>query len=564
MTAFVFVTTMLAAAPTTIAVSPASACSPGGVLERELRRAPVRFVEGEAELTLRLDPEGGGHRLRVTDLEGVTAIERLLPTPSCDEAAVAAALIIDRALRDIVVRLPAQDGGARPRREVSTKNAGAGDPAARSATAEPGTTGVAERTTTSAGPSAAPPADRLANAAPVDAAKTPATDRGAVNATPDPTKTPAAKTPPTDRAAVNDMPSPTKTAATNAAPTDPARTTPPGASAKTPGALPPRVSPPTTRDSTTPDRDTTPETPPIPPPSRPPSGSPTTSAPPPIGAPARTAATEAPPVPPTGSAPPASAATRGTTAPGAGPPTPLSNATTTGPTPPPVSTPPSLSSAPPLVSATPAPVITDETSGISPAPSTVLVSTAREVAPPVEQHPRPSGPRFELTAGAGFSTPTPSTLSLLLSLDAAFRLVGPWRVGVLGAFSFGGSTPVIDEQNRTRGALATQSLFVLPHAMACLDTPVELCAGLRGGLRLSAGTAGGPFLFQTRTVFAPAPSLGPGARAAFAIGPVVIALDVTGLVNLATPALAVEGLATRVETPRFELLVHLSAGGRSR
>lgn len=171
---------------------------------------------------------------------------------------------------------------------------------------------------------------------------------------------------------------------------------------------------------------------------------------------------------------------------------------------------------------------------------------------------------FELTAGGGLAAPTPATVSLLLSLDGALRLPSVWRFGLLGAFSFGGSAPVIDEQGRTRGTLSTQTLFLLPHAMACLDTTVEVCGGVRAGARLAAGTAAGPFLFQTRTAFAPAPTAGLGARAAFAIGPVVLALDVTGLVNLTTPALGVEGLTASIETPRLELLLHLSAGGRSR
>lgn len=510
MTAFVLMTTMLAAAPTTIAVTPAATCSPRSVLERELRRAPVRFVDDDAELTLRLEPERGGHRLRVTDLEGVTAIDRLLPTSSCDEAAVAAALIVDRALRDIVVRLPALDGGAR-RREASTKTAG---PATLVEPPKPGSP-VADGGATE--PPAPPrPTVGASRETPSDAAKTPTTDRGATEV------------------------------ARNA---DPARGTPRVTPGARPSVAPATERPTTTRNAASPERrepptrgrDATPETPPIPPP---------------LSASSTGVGPNAPTPPPTSALP---------TPPLASPPTRVGPDAATPPIPPPPTSAvptPSAPPAPPLIPAA-APAITEETSGLIPAPSAVIVSGAREAAPPVEQR-LSSGLRFELTAGGGFSTPTPSTLSLLLTLDAAFRLRGPWRLGVLGAFSFGGSTPVIDEQGRERGALSTQALFVLPHALACLDTPIELCAGVRGGLRLAAGTAGGPFLFQTRTVFAPAPSLGPGVRAAFAIGPVVIALDLTGLVNLATPALTIEGLATRVETPRFELLVQLSAGGRSR
>ncbi|MBM4777526.1 MAG: hypothetical protein GQE15_07455, partial [Archangiaceae bacterium] len=97
---------MLAAAPTTIAIDGSTACAPRQVLERELRRAPVQFVEGAAALIVRLAPEGASHRLLVRDASGAIVIERVLPTAACQEAGVAAALIIDRALRDIVVRLP--------------------------------------------------------------------------------------------------------------------------------------------------------------------------------------------------------------------------------------------------------------------------------------------------------------------------------------------------------------------------------------------------------------------------------------------------------------------------
>ena len=212
----------------------------------------------------------------------------------------------------------------------------------------------------------------------------------------------------------------------------------------------------------------------------------------------------------------------------------------------------------------PPPPITDVASGaLAPLPG-LLVSAPRENDAPVEHQLRPDGVRFELVAGGGFSAPTPATLSLLLGLDAALHLTPRWRVGLLGAFSFGGSTPVVDEQGRSRGTLSGQTLFVLPHAMACLDLPIELCGGARAGLRLAAGTAAGPYIFQTRTVFAPAPTIGPGARATFAIGPLVLALDVTGLVNPWTPALGVEGLVGSIETPPVEVLVQLSAGGRTR
>ncbi|MBL8933237.1 MAG: hypothetical protein JNM69_01710, partial [Archangium sp.] len=117
------VVAMLAAAPTTIAVDGSAACAPREVLTRELRRAPVQFVERDATLVVRLIPEGAAHRLVVRDAGGASVIERVLPTASCQEAGVAAALIIDRALRDIVVRLPPSATKDATTKDATTKDA---------------------------------------------------------------------------------------------------------------------------------------------------------------------------------------------------------------------------------------------------------------------------------------------------------------------------------------------------------------------------------------------------------------------------------------------------------
>jgi hypothetical protein len=477
-TAAVLVTALMAAGPsTTVAVAPGP-CAPRAALERELRRAPVRFVDDDAELTIRLDAEGAGHHLRVLDVDGVEVMERLLPTPSCDEAAVAAALIIDRALRDIVVRLPVLDGGVRRRRRVERPP----EPPRPTTPVEP-VAPVEPKPPPEPGTAKKPPRER------------PPARRDPVVATPPemPTRPPAQpnREPTTPETPPIPLPARPATAETN-----PPSARPP-AIAETAPARPPSIA----------------ETPPA---ARPPAGAETPRPP---------ATPETPPIPP--ARPPAVVAT-------------------------PVSVPP------------PPPPITNVASGAWPPGPRLLVAAAPVADAPIEQQLRPGGGRFELLAGAGFATPTPATLSLLLGLDAAFRLGTPWRVGLLAAFSFGGSTPVVDELGRARGTLSGQTLFVLPHAMACLDSAVELCGGVRAGVRLAAGTAAGPYIFQTRTVFAPAPTVGPGARVALVIGPVVLALDVTGLVNVTTPGLGVEGLSAAIATPRFELLVQASAGGRTR
>ena len=149
----------------------------------------------------------------------------------------------------------------------------------------------------------------------------------------------------------------------------------------------------------------------------------------------------------------------------------------------------------------------------------------------------------------------------MFSADAALQF-RPWRAGLLGAFSLGGSTPVTDETGRARGTLSSQTLYLLPFAMACSDTTLQLCGGLRVGARLDIGSASGPLLFQTRTAFAPAPATGVAGRIALGLGPILIALDVTLLVNLLIPRLALEGLTARIDTPRLELLANLSIGAR--
>jgi hypothetical protein len=159
--------------------------------------------------------------------------------------------------------------------------------------------------------------------------------------------------------------------------------------------------------------------------------------------------------------------------------------------------------------------------------------------------------------------PTPSTLSLLITADASLFVTPRWRFGLLGAFSLGGATPIIDDAGRRRGTLQSQALSLLPHAMACLDTAVTACAGIRAGPRLAIGSASGPFVFQTRTGLAASVSAGPAVHLAFAIGAFLISLDPSLLFN-STSRLGIDGLPTSVSTPLVELFVHLGVGGTTR
>lgn len=180
--------------------------------------------------------------------------------------------------------------------------------------------------------------------------------------------------------------------------------------------------------------------------------------------------------------------------------------------------------------------------------------------------PAPSPPlalRLELLAGAGLATPTPSRVSLLFAADLALFLGARFRVGLLGAFSLGGPTTIVDDAGRTRGTLDSQALSLLPHAMACLDTSLIACAGVRAGVRLAIGSASGPFVFQTRTGFAPSVSAGPALHLGVPFGAFVVTIDPTLAFN-SPSRLGVDGLPTTRETPVVELLVHLGLGGRTR
>lgn len=159
--------------------------------------------------------------------------------------------------------------------------------------------------------------------------------------------------------------------------------------------------------------------------------------------------------------------------------------------------------------------------------------------------------------------PTPSTLSLLLTADASLFVTPRWRFGLLAAFSLGGPTTILDDVGRQRGTLQSQALSLLPHAMACLDTALTACAGLRAGPRLAIGSASGPFVFQTRTRLTTSVSAGPAVHLAISIGAFVISLDSSLLFN-SPSQLGIDGLSTIVSTPLVEFLVHLGVGGKTR
>ncbi len=460
------VLTWLQAVPTTVAFDRASSCAPREVIARELRGSPLRLVADGATLTVQLTREAAGHRLIVKTAVGVVVLERSLPTTSCSEAGVAAALILDRSVRDLLVWLP--DGGsARDSTPRDATPAGPPSPGTSPRTTSPDTTSSGAGAQRS---SVLPPSTRPSGAAPSGTAPR------------DPTS------------------SDTTSSGTTSSGTTPGDSTVTG---------PPSTGITSASDTTAPGR---------------------------AASRATSSRSGAPP-----DTPP-----REPASPSAGPPARMKSNPT------------------PRDDGQAASTAPDGTPPGSPRPieSPVDANSSRgEDVPRERERKAPLRLRFELGVGGGFAVPTAATLSGLFSADASLHF-GPWRVGLLAAFSLGGSTPVTDEAGRARGTLSSRTLYLLPSAMRCSDSPVQFCGGLRAGARLDLGSAAGPSLFQTRAALAAAPTTGAGGRIAVTLGPVLLALDVTLLVNLLTPRLQLEGLPTGIDTPRIELLLNLSGGVR--
>lgn len=516
-----FAIAVLAADGPTVALAPDSGCAPKAVLRRELRRAPLRFVDDGAALLVRLTPEGPNHRLTVRAADDVM-VERLLPTTSCDEAGLAAALIIDRAVRDIVLQLP--DAGL-ARRPTGAPAGSSLIAALKQPRADAGTP---------PGPLAADDAGSPVPGVPSGAGSLVTADRLVPERPLPPTRSPPRP------ARVEPRAAPFPRGEPGTGPDTPPLRAPDTTRPTALDAGPPALRPPETRTADAGPGDDTPrlasvdagsidDTPPIPLPVRPPETA------------ARASALDAGPVPTPTRAPETARSASidgGVTMarPDAG--GPLLDAGAV---------------------ASPRPVLAE---GARP-PLSLQRVASREPEP--AELVTPQRRSFELTAGGGGMAPAPSTVGVLLVFDAALRVLPRWRFGLHGAFSFGGTQSVLDEANRVRGSLTARGVWVLPTAMACLDTAVGLCGGLRAGARLAIGSASGPFLFQTRLAWVPTVAVGPAARASLAVGPLLVALDVTGLVNLTTPSLSIAGLPqSGVETPRFELLLALSVGARTR
>jgi hypothetical protein len=168
--------------------------------------------------------------------------------------------------------------------------------------------------------------------------------------------------------------------------------------------------------------------------------------------------------------------------------------------------------------------------------------------------------RWEVLAGAGSWLPSPSTVSLALSLDAALVLQEHWRVALGGAFSFGGSVPVTDETGASRGTLTARALLLAPSAAWCTASRVRVCGGLLAGVRLGVGSTSGDYIYQAATRWTATPTFGPLGQLATSFSRVTAALDLSLLVNPVPSSFTLQGLDAHIDTPVVEFLARLSIG----
>jgi hypothetical protein len=136
-----------------------------------------------------------------------------------------------------------------------------------------------------------------------------------------------------------------------------------------------------------------------------------------------------------------------------------------------------------------------------------------------------------------------------------------WRLGS-GAFSFGGSSVVTDEDGRdARHPLDDQPRPAGRRPRLHLGRRLVACGGARAGVRVGLGAASGPFIFQQSTASTLAPTVGPAGRLALRLGRSSPRPTSPCSSTSSTPALAVDGLfSAGSATPRLEALGWLGAG----
>ncbi|MEW5742387.1 MAG: hypothetical protein AB1938_25950 [Myxococcota bacterium] len=210
-----------------------------------------------------------------------------------------------------------------------------------------------------------------------------------------------------------------------------------------------------------------------------------------------------------------------------------------------------------------APGAADTTRATTAAASAGALPTPQRQREVVSESP-PSPPvritRWEVLAGAGVWTPTPSSASLALSLDGALVLQERWRLGLTSSFSFGDAVPVTDDSGASRGTLTARALLIAPEASVCTTTRLRGCGGLLAGVRLGVGSTAGEFIFQAKTKWVATPSFGPVAHLSTSFSRVAASLDLALLINPVPSGFSLEGLSARIDTPTVEFVARLSFG----
>ncbi len=156
-----------------------------------------------------------------------------------------------------------------------------------------------------------------------------------------------------------------------------------------------------------------------------------------------------------------------------------------------------------------------------------------------------------------YSTPVGPTLSAELALVLDRRL----RLGLVGLFDFGGSTNLVDDQNRVRGAFTTRGGAALVHGGWCFNWPVRACGGLVIGAHLDEGRTSGAFVFQSTVARTAAFTFGPSIQIAWLPNAFHLAFEATLLITPAPSTFQVTGLTpSSLSLPAFQGVFRLSIG----
>lgn len=186
-------------------------------------------------------------------------------------------------------------------------------------------------------------------------------------------------------------------------------------------------------------------------------------------------------------------------------------------------------------------------------------STRTDETPSAGAPPTPLS--LEGTLGGGILLPgAPNTVAPVISAEFSLFLFTRFKVGLLGLFDFGGTSPILDELHFERGQLNSRSGLALPSAHVCFALPLRLCGGLVVGARIAEASAAGTYVFQGATVRRASFTVGPTVQLALTRGLLRAALDLSLLVDPLPLSFPIEALPTPLTFPIAQGLLRLSIG----